>query len=92
MSLNETELHHFLNYFLLPYLYNLLSVSEENAALVSPVLPKEISKNDGRILISSLEAELSTRFNLIARSAVDKALKQAYASLPKDECIEENCL
>jgi len=64
----------------------------ENAALVHPRLPRQIPRNEGRILISTLEEQLSTRFNLLARSRVDQAYKDAVASLPGEECTEENCL
>ena len=81
----------FLIHLLMP-VYLKAQSQKETAALVRPRLPSQLSQDKGRIVISTLEEELSTRFNLIVPSAVDKALKQAQLSLTKEECTEENCL
>ena len=64
----------------------------ENAALFLPRSMSGLQGDEAQILISTLEEELSTRFNLIARSAVNRAFKQAVSSLPQEQCTEENCL
>ena len=60
----------------------------ENAALFLPRSISGLQGDEAQILISTLEEELSTRFNLIARSAVNRAFKQAVSSLPQEQCTE----
>ena len=66
--------------------------AKENAALMLPQFPKAISKQDQQILILNLEQELSTRFNLLSKEVVKESFRKAIASLPGEECTEDNCI
>ena len=83
----------FLSFSLFNLLGFLLQVqAKENAALMLPQFPKGISKQDQQILILNLEQELSTRFNLLSKEVVNESFRKAIASLPGDECTEDNCI
>ena len=83
----------FLSFSLFSFLGFLLQVqAKENAALMLPQFPKGISKQDQQILILNLEQELSTRFNLLSKEVVNESFRKAIASLPGDECTEDNCI
>ena len=83
----------FLSFSLFSLLGFLLQVqAKENAALMLPQFPKGISKQDQQILILNLEQELSTRFNLLSKEVVNESFRKAIASLPGDECTEDNCI
>jgi len=66
--------------------------AKENAALMLPKFPKGFSKQDAQILILDLEEELSTRFDLLSREVVKESFRKAIASLPGEECTEDNCI
>ena len=93
MSLNEKAIPLRFNSFLPSHNHQSVPAATKRKRRSLPAkIDKWFTGDEAQILISTLEEELSTRFNLIARSAVNRAFKQAVSSLPQEQCTEENCL